>query len=265
MYSIRVMFGSTVSGFVIALVNPFRSLFIISGLLAVTLVCQYAIKVKETVQLQKLSFEIVLSDTKDGIRYIFSQKPVLNILLVFLVSNLADNGITPVLIYHLKHNLGLSSEKIGLTLAAGGIGLFVGSILALKFKKFPSGKVIFFFLLVNNVGISLYLLHDWCFIVLAQFTLYLGGVVSNIIKSVVIQTIVPNEMLGRVAGGMRIMEQGTQPISLALLGWIAAEHGSYSAFITMFALSLITTVVMLITRLIHIDIREKECSDSEVA
>lgn len=247
-HTATLMFGGTLSGFIIALINPLYSIITIMFMLSITILVQLRLDIpNDKMRDTKGNKNSFFYDTKEGFTYIFSNRSLILLIVIFSISNLADNGLMPVLLYHLKHNLQLSEGQIGITMSAAGVGLFIGSLIAGRLKKISAGKAIFWFMLINNIGITLFLIPGWWPILIGQFIFHLGGIVANIVKSVVIQTIVPIELLGRVSGTMRIMDQGTQPISLALLGAVAGIHGSYMSFVVMVLLTLVSTIVLFVS------------------
>ena len=253
-WSFSMMFGSPVAGAIIAWLDPVLSIFCNALLLTLTCLSQVFVRIPNQKLAGVHTINQVLQDTKEGFVFILKQKTMVILIIVFSISNLADNGLTPIVLYHLKHNLQLPDQQIGLTMGAAGVGLFVGSLIAGRLNRFPAGKLIFWFLLVNNAGLAMFLFPGWWAIVAGQFTFHLGGVVSNIIKGVVIQTIIPDVYMGRATGTIRLLDQGTQPLSLVMLGFMASEYSTYAAFVTVVLLAVICTLVMLFSNLRHIDV-----------
>ncbi|MEJ3719961.1 MFS transporter [Paenibacillus polymyxa] len=251
-HTATLMFGGAISGLIIALISPIYSFLIVVIMLLITLITQSKLVIPDLIVSKKKNN--FLKDTKDGFDYIFKNKNLIILIVIFSLSNLADNGIAPVLLFHLKNNLLLSDQQVGITMSVAGVGLFIGSVIASKLKKTSAGNLIFYFILVNNIGLTLFLLPGWWPILVGQFVFHFGGIVANIAKSVIIQTIVPNELLGRVSGTMRILDQGTQPISLALLGGVAASNGAYMSFVVMFCLTIISTFVLFLSSIRRLDL-----------
>lgn len=253
-WSFSMMFGSPLAGIIIAWLGPMMSITCNAILLVFTCLTQVLVRIPD----QKLdgiqSIRQVVVDTKEGFTFILKQKVIVNLIVVFALSNIADNGLPPIVLYHLKHNLHLPDQQVGLTMGAAGIGLFIGSLFAGRLNRLPAGKIIFWFLLVNNAGLAMFLFPSMWAVVIALFTFHLGGVVANIIKGVVIQTVIPDEYMGRATGTIRLLDQGTQPLSVALLGFMASAYNTYAAFATAVVLSILCTLVMVFGNLRHIDV-----------
>ncbi|ASS73963.1 hypothetical protein CIG75_02505 [Tumebacillus algifaecis] len=186
----------------------------------------------------------VLNDTKNGLRFIFNSRILISIAVVMGLSNFADSGILTVVLFHLKHELVKPDNYISFALMINGIGMLVGTFVPQKFKWLAKGKMMFFALLINNIGVAMFLLPVTWIAPIALFTGSLGGMMLHIAYTVLIQESVPNEMLGRVNGAMRTMILISFPLSTSMLGSITGFLGSQVAFITAVSLSIIPLLII---------------------
>lgn len=187
----------------------------------------------------------VLIDTKNGLRFILDSRILVSIALVMGLSNFADSGILTVVLFHLKHELTKPDNYISFVLMVNGIGMLVGTFVPQKFKWLAKGKMMFLALLINNIGVAMFLLPVSWIAPVALFTGSIGGMMLHIAYTVLIQESVPNEMLGRVNGAMRTMILITFPLSTSMLGSITGFFGSATAFITAVSLSIIPLLIIL--------------------
>ncbi|TCP57863.1 Na+/melibiose symporter-like transporter [Tumebacillus sp. BK434] len=187
----------------------------------------------------------VLTDTKNGLRFILSSRILVSIALVMGLSNFADSGILTVVLFHLKHELTKPDNYISFVLMVNGLGMLVGTFVPQKFKWLAKGKMMFAALLINNIGVAMFLLPVTWIAPFALFTGSIGGMMLHIAYTVLIQESVPNDMLGRVNGAMRTLILITFPLSTSMLGSITGFFGSVTAFITAVSLSIIPLLIIL--------------------
>ena len=220
--------GAPLSGFIyaIAIALPFfiNSLGLaVASLLALSIPIKYLQDVrKDDVEKEKKKF---VADMKFGINYLFNEK-VLRRLVVTTASIgvCYSMGMATVVLFIIKE-LELPKQLFGVILAIQGIGAIVGALIAPRLsEKFGRSKV----MTVGITSSSLVLLlqgfspNIYVYVALATFG---GFAVSqwNILLMATYQTVIPNELYGRIHGTRRTLVWGMMPIG-SLLGGVLAHY-----------------------------------------
>ncbi|MGZ4122701.1 MAG: MFS transporter [Tumebacillaceae bacterium] len=186
----------------------------------------------------------VSKDTLAGFKYLFSNRLLVDLLLVTIITGIADSGLMTVLLFHLKNDLVASDMFTSWVLAINGIGCLFGSMLIAKYKSRPLGKVLFYTLLVNNIGVLLYTLPGTWMLPISVIIAAIGGLAFNITRNVLIQETVANDMMGRVGGTMRMMSHLTFSISTAMLGAIAGFFTAETAFVVAAVMTFVPSLMI---------------------
>ncbi len=174
-----------------------------------------------------------------------------NLLIVVLASGLAVGGMQTLLIFYMKHSLALSDSFISLSFACAGFGMLVGSVLTAKLKHWQRGKFLILSVSTSIIGLLLFLIPSVEMIMLAQFVLSIGTFSCLVAQDVIIQDVVPNEMMGRVGGFVRTLSHVMLSLSTALLVWLADILNAQSVFIFSTSLMLIAMLIVLRGPLMH--------------
>jgi MFS family permease len=143
-----------------------------------------------------------------------------------------------------------SSFEIGLILAAGGIGSIVGAALVDPLaKRFSFGKLMI-------IGTWLWAL-TWLFFAFAPNPFLLGTATALAFIVVPIYTSVqfgyrlsniPDNLQGRVNGVFRLIAFGSEPLSMAITGFLIQAVGPITAVLVLFAPQLVCCVVATFSR-----------------
>ncbi|MEU8192651.1 MFS transporter [Microbispora amethystogenes] len=162
-----------------------------------------------------------------GARFLWRQ-PVLRALTVLLSFFIfLTLGLTDVLIYHLKHDLGQPDGAVGAVLAVAGLGTVAGSLLVgpvrrrLGFGASWIGAIAVAGLAVVGLGTS-----GGVPAVAAAAAVYLGCVsVAGIASMSLRQQVTPDHLLGRVTSAFWTIHFSLGPAGAAVLTWGAQRHG----------------------------------------
>jgi MFS family permease len=220
--------GAPLSGFIyaIAIALPFfiNSLGLaVASLLALSIPIKYLQDVrKDDVEKEKKKF---VADMKFGIRYLFNEK-VLRRLVVTTASIgvCYSMGMATVVLFIIKE-LELPKQLFGVVLTIQSLGAISGAFMAPRLsKKFGRSRVMTFgitscslVLLLNGFAPNIYV-----YVSLATVGAF---AVSqwNILLMATYQTVIPNELYGRIHGTRRTLVWGMMPIG-SLLGGVLAHY-----------------------------------------
>ena len=236
--------GAPLSGFIyaIAIALPFfiNSLGLaVASLLALSIPIKYLQDVrKDDVEKEKKKF---VADMKFGIRYLFNEK-VLRRLVVTTASIgvCYSMGMATMVLFIIKE-LELPKQLFGVVLTIQGIGAITGAFMAPRLsKKFGRSRVMTFGITSSSLVLLLqgFSPNIYVFVALATFGAF---AVSqwNILLMATYQTVIPNELYGRIHGTRRTLVWGMMPVG-SLLGGVLAH---YSLRLPMYVGGVIATVI----------------------
>ncbi len=220
--------GAPLSGFIyaIAIALPFfiNSLGLaVASLLALSIPIKYLQDVrKDDVEKEKKKF---VADMKFGIRYLFNEK-VLRRLVVTTASIgvCYSMGMATMVLFIIKE-LELPKQLFGVVLTIQGIGAITGAFMAPRLsKKFGRSRVMTFGITSSSLVLLLqgFSPNIYAFVALTTFGAF---AVSqwNILLMATYQTVIPNELYGRIHGTRRTLVWGMMPIG-SLLGGVLAHY-----------------------------------------
>ena len=221
--------GAPFSGFLYALAIYipffFNSLgYVISAILALSMPIHFL----QDIRNQKPAAEKnkFVEDMKFGISYLYNHKLLRRIVLTTSMIGVCYSISTATIVLFMVKELDLPEPFFGLVLTVQGVGALAGALVApYASTKFGRGKVmtfgIFFssfLLLVQGFSPNIYF-----FVLLSAFSAF---TISqwNILLMSTYQSIIPNEIYGRIHGTRRTLVWGMMPIG-SLLGGVLASYG----------------------------------------
>ena len=236
--------GAPLSGFIyaIAIALPFfiNSLGLaVASLLALSIPIKYLQDVrKDDVEKEKKKF---VADMKFGIRYLFNEK-VLRRLVVTTASIgvCYSMGMATMVLFIIKE-LELPKQLFGVVLTIQGIGAITGAFMAPRLsKKFGRSRVMTFGITSSSLVLLLqgFSPNIYVFVALATFGAF---AVSqwNILLMATYQTVIPNELYGRIHGTRRTLVWGMMPIG----SWLGGVLAHYSLRLPMYVGGAIATTL----------------------
>ena len=220
--------GAPLSGFIyaIAISLPFfiNSLGLaVAALLALSIPIKYLQDVrKDDADKEKKKF---VTDMKFGIRYLYNEKVLRRLVVTTALIGVCYSMGTATMVLFIIKELELPKQLFGVILTIQGIGAIAGAFLAPRLsKKFGRSYVMTFGITSSSVVLLLqgFSPNIYVFVALATFG---GFAVSqwNILLMATYQTVIPNELYGRIHGTRRTLVWGMMPIG-SLLGGVLAHY-----------------------------------------
>jgi MFS family permease len=187
-----------------------------------------------------------------GLRFVAKDKMLAPLALGIGISNLAWAAELALYVLFMARGLGLSASLIGLTLAAGGPGALVGSMLAgwAQRRIGLSGAIIGGLTLFAASALLIpFAPHQLAFAVpvlmVAAFGMALGGQVCAVNVLTTRQTVTPDALLGRVNASFRFLALGVSPLGSLLGGFLGQAIGLRPAlFVAIIGMFLAPLVVL---------------------
>ena len=187
-------------------------------------------------------------DIADGLRYLAGHR-LLRVLAVCVgISNLASSATMALLPLHVisPGPMGLNEAGYGLFITTFAVGSVIGTLLVGRLRELLGTR---WLLIVATASFPLFSFapvatdSPW----LAGLGLFVAGAASvgwNIVTVSLRQRIVPDQLLGRVNAGYRLVAWGTMPLGAALGGIIAGTFTIPTALITASAIGAICTPIV---------------------
>ncbi|HEV3013405.1 MAG TPA: MFS transporter, partial [Actinomycetota bacterium] len=165
--------------------------------------------------------------------FLFGHRLLRAAVLLVSASNLAFMAGEAVLVLFATDELGLGSRGYGLLLAAVAVGGVPGSLLAARVgQRVPPGPLIVGGVLVGAVVMACFGLATSPWLAAAAYAAT-GAVwgVWNVTLLSLRQEIVPDRLMGRVVGAIRLIGFGSIPIGALLGGLVARSLGLRAPFL----------------------------------
>ena len=220
--------GAPLSGFIyaIAIALPFfiNSLGLaVASLLALSIPIKYLQDVRtDDVEKEKTKF---VADMKFGIRYLYNEKALRRLVVTTASIGVCYSMATATMVLFIIKELELPKQLFGVILALQSIGAIAGAFMAPRLsKKFGRSKVMTFGIVSSSVLILLEGFSPNIYVLVALST-FGGFAISqwNILLMATYQTVIPNELYGRIHGTRRTLVWGMMPIG-SLIGGVLAHY-----------------------------------------
>ena len=218
--------GAPLSGFLysLAIYIPFffNSVgYIVSAILALSMPIHFLQDVRK--EERKAEQKHFVADMKFGISYLYNHKLLRRLVLTTSLIGVCYSMGTATIVLFMVRELDLPEPLFGLVLTIQGIGGLVGAVVAPHAsKRFGRARVMTFgifssslLLLLQGFSPNIYL-----FVGLATFGAF---TISqwNILLMSTYQTVIPNEIYGRIHGTRRTLVWGMMPIGSVMGGLLA--------------------------------------------
>ena len=224
---IQGFIGSPLSGFLYALAIwlPFfiNSIgYAVATLLALSIPIQYLQDVRTESSTEKKPHFI--EDIKFGIKYLYNHRVLRRLVITTATIGVCYSAGTATMVLFIIKELQLDPKYFGVILTIQGLGALLGAIVAPKASK-KFGRSIMMTLGITSSSVVLLLQgfapNIYIFVALATFG---GFAISqwNILLMASYQTIIPNEVYGRIHGTRRTLVWGMMPIG-SLVGGVLAH------------------------------------------
>jgi MFS family permease len=243
---IQGFIGSPLSGFLYALAMwlPFffNSIgYAVATVLALSIPIQYLqdVRIENSKQIKSHFFQ----DIKFGIAYLYNHKVLRRLVLTTATIGVCYSMGTATMVLFIIKELELAPRYFGVILAIQGIGAVLGAIIAPKAsKRFGRSIMMTMGISLSSVVLLLQGFSPNIYVFVALATL--GGFAIaqwNILLMATYQTIIPNELYGRIHGTRRTLVWGLMPIG-SIIGGVLAH---YSLRLPMYVGGVIATIIAL--------------------
>ncbi len=215
-----VVLGPAVAGFAISHLAPEQAVLFNSASFVVAYLLLHRItSPASSAERAHGGFASQWRDLTTGLRYLVSGNTAVRIgVLTSTVVNFVFGAYEPMVVYRMRHGLDLGAGTVGLVFAVSGVAS-VAVALLLSWKAPSRGYLVVMGLAVALQGLAVAgtgVLTSLAAVVIAQVAFATGTVLYTVYWRALRQTLVPGELLGRVAGTCRSIAYGGAFLGSAL-------------------------------------------------
>jgi MFS family permease len=168
-------------------------------------------------------------DARAGLREVASRAPIRALAIGSASISFFNAMLEAVIILYLTRSIGMRAGLIGVVFAAGSVGFVVGALVPGRItRRFGLGPAMALGIAVvglSDLAVPLAghnLLLAAIAVALGQFFFGLGLTVYSVAQTSLRQALVPDEMMGRVSGALRVLGSATVPLG-ALVGGLLGQ------------------------------------------
>ncbi len=172
-----------------------------------------------------------LDKMKDGFRYIASEKTILGLVVVVAGMSFGGFGALTLVPVFAKDILQIGAEGFGHLLSAQGVGALFGAGLLIFFgERFHKGKLLIFSRILLGPGILFLALSRQPNLSMILMGLIGYSFITQLtLTNTLIQTIVPDDLRGRVLSTYTWALGGFYPLGSLLMGYLGDQIGAPNA------------------------------------
>ena len=168
----------------------------------------------------------VRADIVEGLRWLWRHRALRTLALLGGVMNMIFTGLFAIFVLFAQERLGIEASGYGILLAVGAIGGFVGSVSASRLVGFGRAPVLVGAIAVQSlvwgvVAATRSPVIAGVVLGVGWFAIVAGGVVTASLR----QSLVPDELMGRVSSAWRMLSWGLMPLGPIVVGAVAEWWG----------------------------------------
>ncbi len=173
------------------------------------------------------------TDIAEGVRWLVRHRILRSLAIALGIINFVGMAAMAILVLYARDVLHLSPTQYGLLLAAEAGGAVLGSMVAARISaRIGAGTTLALAILVSAGSFFVPVLWAQPLAVAASLAVgAFGGLVWNVITVSMRQSLVPDELLGRVNSAYRLVGWGTMPLGALTGGLVASAFGLRAPFL----------------------------------
>jgi predicted MFS family arabinose efflux permease len=197
-----------------------------------------------------------LHELRQAIAFVFSHELLRPIFATQFVFNTSLFVLQAVYVPYAIHRLGLSAAGVGFTLAAFGVGMVGGALIAPRLMQaFRFGVVVAIGPLAGVTAALLMIATIWLpsplLASLSFFVMGAGPILWVVSTTTLRQTVTPTGLLGRVSA-IFTMAQGTRALGAAIGAIIGGLYGAETALVVGAAGFVVQALLILLSPAVHV-------------
>jgi MFS family permease len=173
----------------------------------------------------KITYQNFTTDLKDSLSFVWKLKGLLYILFIFSIFSFLVHIAILLLIPLFQFTPNLGAAKYGIAMASFTVGVLLGMIILSVVKLHPSRRasLMLISISVSNLSLILFALTTEYYLML--LLLFIAGLAESVVSVFIlssIQSVVPDNMMGKVMGLVGTITMALTPIAF-ITGGILAE------------------------------------------
>ncbi|HKV72518.1 MAG TPA: MFS transporter [Gemmatimonadales bacterium] len=165
---------------------------------------------------------------RSGLRFIMGDRRMSALVLQVAILSLFGFPVLVMMPVFARDVLHTQAGGYGALMAAVGLGAMLGALgLALVSDRVPKGRALMAGGVAFSILLSLFALSPWFSVSLGLLALTgCAMIVATALTNTLIQTLVPDELRGRVMGFYAFMFVGMAPLGAFQAGWLSEQIGA---------------------------------------
>lgn len=193
----------------------------------------------------RITSENFISDLKESISFVRKLKGLLYIMILFSIYSFLEHIAVILFIPLFQFTPGLGAAKYGIALACFTVGMFIGMIVLSAWNVHPGKRAALMLasLTVSNVCLIIFALTTQFY--LMAFLLFIAGLAESVVAVFIlssIQTVVPDDMMGKVMGLVGTVTMALTPLAMVIGGLMAEIFPIRTIFMVCFVVSFLVFV-----------------------
>lgn len=186
-----------------------------------------------------------ISSLKAGYAHLIRLPGWWNFMVAATSVGLLGAPLMTLAMYDVYAESGKNPGIVGIISAAGGLGLFAGSLVAHKWGVQSPRLTMLRGSTVMASGMLLFFVGAWQSTAAATFIVCAGGIYWTVGRSTILHQNIDEKNLGKASTLVSFVETCIGPLSLFLATWLYADIASWTAFMYMFVMAIISGVAIL--------------------
>ncbi|MBI5680324.1 MAG: MFS transporter [Methanobacterium sp.] len=236
--------GNSIGGILFALIGA-PLMFLVNGISFIVSGASISFAQIPKSRESKITLDDFKSDIRESFSFIYNLKGLFYILLIFSISSFLAHIAIVLLIPLFQFTPGLGAAKYGVTIASFTVGIFLGMIF-LSIINVPSPKkavVMFVSVTISNLCLVAFaLITEFYLMVIMLFIAGISGSVVNVFVISSIQSIVPDNMMGKVMALVNTLIIALIPLAMIIGGVLAQFFPIRAIFMVCFLLGVLVFI-----------------------
>ena len=230
---LALVLGPSAAGLLVSAVGPSATLYIdaVTFFSSAGLVLVFVPKGNTSARQPTKPF---VSEMREGLRFICTERAVLVMLGLLSMTNLIDEAFAPVLLPVYALTVVGDAATVGWLLAANGVGAVAGTLLYIPARlRLGQSRFLIFVICFAIVALSRFAMtglpNRW-FATTITFVFGLASGPLNPIISTAMQEATPKYLRGRVFGAFSATAYSAAPLGILIAGWLVGVIGLRETF-----------------------------------
>jgi MFS family permease len=226
--------GPLLAGLIAGLLGPAAAIGFDAASFALSAAGAFLIRLRSQDRPEAARRERAWPEFIAGARFLWRHPVLRSLTVVLSLYIFLTFGLTNVLIYYLRHDLGQSYAVVGVVLAVAAAGPVAGSMLVARLRrKIGFGASWIAPVAVGGVAIAAVGVTRAVPVIAALAATYLAcESVAGTCSMSLRQEITPDHLLGRVTSAFWTIHFALGPVGAVLLGWAAGHYGVGPVLVT---------------------------------